>query len=106
MPNQAIEQIKQAEEQGAILCRAAEERAADMRAQTKKSGLAHCAEVERATRAEYAAKLATAREGAAEQDARIRRRAEAEAEALKATARERMDEAVSLIVWGIVEKCQ
>ena len=37
-----------------------------------------------------------------------KKRAEAqeEAQALKAAARERMDEAIKIIVWEIVEKCQ
>ena len=86
-----------------MLCRAAEERAAEMRSRIRTEGEAHCADVERNTRAEYAAKLSDIRTRSARLEEKKRAEAEAEAEALLDAARERMDEAVKAIVWEIVE---
>ncbi len=106
MSREAIEQVREAESQAEVLCRVAEEKAAEMRHSVKEKGRLHCEEEERATRAEYAAKLDEIKRRAAALTARRRAEAEAEAKALSEAAEARMEEAVKLIVWGIIEKCQ
>ena len=106
MSKEAIQSIKQAEQQAGILCRVAEEKAAEMKAKVQAEGAAHCEEVRRDTTAEYEEKLRLIKEKAAALQEKRRVEAEKEAEALTAEAMEHMEEAVKLIVWGIVEKCQ
>lgn len=106
MSKEAIRQIREAEDQAAVLCRVAEEKATEMRERIRAQGEAHCARVEQDTEAEYAAELADIRCRAAALEAKKRAEAEAQALALEATARERIQEAVKIIVWEIVEKCQ
>jgi len=102
----AIEQIRETEEQAAVLCRVAEEKSAEMRKRVKAEGEAHCAAVKEDTEAEYAEVLAEMRYRASALEQKKRREALEEAQALKAAARERIGEAVKLIVWEIVERCQ
>ena len=106
MSQDAIGKIMDAEEQAEVLCRVAKERAEEMRAEMTRQGEYHLAEVEKATAAEYAEKLNEMRAGAQALQEEKRVQAQEEAQRIKDTARERMDEAVKMIVWGIVEKCQ
>lgn len=103
MYESALKQIKEAEEQAAVLCRVAEERATEMKNRIRAEGEAHCADVERNTRAEYTAQLNDIRTRATLLEEKKRAEAEEEARALLLSAREKMDEAVKAIVWGIVE---
>ena len=101
-----IGQILAAEEQAQVLCRVAEERAAEMKAEMKRQGEAHLLTVQQSTAEEYEKKLAEIREGAQQLERRKRAEAQAEATEMLKQAQIRMDRAVKLIVWGIVEKCQ
>ena len=103
MSKTAIEQIRETEEQAAILCRVAEEKATEMRERVKAEGEAHCAAVRENTEAEYAEMLADIRPRAAALEQKKRREAMAEAEAMRETAIEHIGEAVRMIVWEIVE---
>ncbi len=106
MTKDAIAAIRSAEEQAEVLCRVAGERAAEMRSKIEQEGAAHCERTEAELKAEYAEELAAV---SARTEALIARKlteAQAEAQALAALARTHMDEAVKLIIWGIVEKCQ
>lgn len=106
MSREAILHIREAEEQAATLCRVAEERAAEMRERVRAQGEAHCAAVRASTEAEYAAELADIRRRALALEDKKREQAEQEAQQMKDAAREKMDEAIKMIVWEIVEKCQ
>ncbi|MBQ8357825.1 MAG: hypothetical protein IJX39_08490 [Clostridia bacterium] len=106
MSKDAIRQIRETEDQAAVLCRVAEEKAAEMREQVRQKGEEHCALVRESTEAEYAAELTEMRRRATALEAKKRAEAEAEAKVLKAAAREKINEAVKIIVWEIVEKCQ
>lgn len=106
MSQQAIKQIRDAEDKAAVLCRVARERAAEMRERVRVQGENHCTDVERETEAEYTARLADMRQRALELEAKKYAEAEAEAAALEAAAREKIEEAINLIVWEIVERCQ
>lgn len=103
MSKTAIEQIRETEEQAAILCRVAEEKATEMRERVKAEGEAHCAAVRENTEAEYAEMLADIRQRAAALEQKKRREAMAEAEAMREAAIEHIGEAVRMIVWEIVE---
>ena len=103
MSKTAIEQIRETEEQAAILCRVAEEKATEMRERVKAEGEAHCAAVRENTEAEYAEMLSDIRQRAAALEQKKRREAMAEAEAMRETAIEHIGEAVRMIVWEIVE---
>ncbi len=106
MTQEAISAIRQAEEQAEVLCRVAEEKATEMRSKIKQEGEAHCASVERETTAEYAEELTAITARAKRLTAKKQQEAEEEAEALAERARTHINEAVKLIIWGIVEKCQ
>lgn len=106
MTQEAIAAIRSAEDQAEVLCRVAAERAAEMRHKIESEGNAHCEATEAELSAEYAEELKDISARAEELIARKLTEAEQEAEELAARARERMEEAVRLIVWGIVEKCQ
>jgi hypothetical protein len=106
MPTDAIRQIRDAEEQAAILCRFAEERAAEMRENVRIDGEAYCTQAGAEAQAEHDAALAEMHRRAALLENKKRAEAQAEAQALAASARERIPEAVKLIVWEIIEKCQ
>ena len=106
MSKDAIKQIRETEDQAAILCRVAEEKAAEMKERIRIEGEAHCAETEQETEAEYAAELDEIRRRALALESKKRAEAEAEAEALMKRARERLDDADKIIVWEIVERCQ
>lgn len=103
MPKQAIEKIREAEAQAALLCRVAQEKADEMRERVRAQGEAHLTEVEENTTEDYAEELSEIRHRALLLEEKKRREAKAEAEELKARARERMSEAAQLIVWEIVE---
>ena len=106
MTKEAIIAIKGAEEQAEVLCRVAEEKAAEMRAQIEREGTAHCDKATEEASLEYESEMAIVRAHAQRIAAKKKKEHEAEAEALTAAAREHMEEAVKLIVWGIIEKCQ
>ncbi len=106
MTNRAVEAIRQAEEQAAVLCRVAGEKAAEMRAQIEREGKAHCEAVEKETTEAYARELEEIRARAKALTDKKEREAETEAKALRRAALEKQDEAVKRIIWGIVEKCQ
>lgn len=106
MPTDAMKQIREAEEQAALFCRVAEERAAEMRENVRIDGEAHCAQVQAQAQAEGDATLTEMRRRAMLLEAKKREEAQAEAQALIAKARERIPEAVKIIVWEIIEKCQ
>ena len=102
----AIEQIRETEDQAAVLCRVAEEKAAEMRERIKAEGEAHCAAVKENAEAEYAEMLSDIRQRADALEVKKRREAEREAAQMKDAARERIGEAIRIIVWEIVERCQ
>ena len=106
MSKKAILQIRQAEDRARVLCRVAEEKAAEILESVEQEGKAHLDETERATEREFAEELAQIR---ARADALLeRKRAEAEREAaeLAGAARAHMSQATQRIVWGMIEKCQ
>ena len=106
MTKEAIRAIKQAEEQAEVLCRVAEEKAAELRAQVEREGIAHCDKATEEASLEYESELAIVRAHTARLSAKKRKESEAEAQALTDAARPHMQDAVKLIVWGIIEKCQ
>ena len=106
MAQDAIARIAEAEEQAEVLCRVAEERAAERRADMEKMAKAHFASVERTATQEKEQRLAQTRAGVDALLQKKREEAEAEAKSLTDKARERMDDAVQAIVWGILERCQ
>ena len=104
--SQSIQQIKQAEEQAAILCRVAQEKAAEMRANALAEAEAGYRDTVGATEAELAETLEAMRQRAAALESKKRTEALDEAAAMQDAARLKMSEAVQLIVWEIIEKCQ
>ena len=106
MSKKAIAQIRQAEDRAQVLCRVAEEKAAEILESVEQEGRAHLEETERATEREFAEELAQIRARADALVERKRVEAEREAEELAKTARLHMDEATHRIVWGMIEKCQ
>lgn len=105
MTNEAIAAIKQAETRAEVLCRVAEERAAEMRLRVETEGKAHCDQVEAEALSQHAATMESIRSRAEALSARKCAEAVRDAEALAEDARTRIPEAVQMIVWGIVEKC-
>ena len=103
MSQDAIGKIIEAEEQAQVLCRVATERAAEMRAEMKRQGEAHLAQVERETALEYEKTLKQMCEDADRLREKKREQAQAQAKGIKDAAEERMEQAVKMIVWGIVE---
>lgn len=103
MSQSAIEKITEAEEQAEVLCRVAEERATEMRAEMERKAKEHLEAVERTATVQKEEKLLQTRELTRALIQKKRGEAEAEAKEAEKRARERMDEAVSAIVWGIVE---
>ncbi len=106
MSHQSIRTIRDAEDQAALLCRVASERAEEMRARVRAEGEAHYAETISAAEEEYAATLAEIRQRATAVKEKKRAEALREADELIAAAREKSEAAVSLIVWEIIERCQ
>lgn len=106
MSKEAILHIREAEDRASVLCRVAGEKATELRERVKAQGEAHCTAVREDTEAEYAAVLADMRRRASALEEKKRLEALDEADALKAAAREKIDEAIKMIVWEIVEKCQ
>ena len=106
MSKEAIKQIQETEDQAAILCRVAEEKATELKERIRSEGEAHCIEAEQQAEAECAAQLEDIRRRALALEIKKRKEAEADAEELIRSAREHMDEAVKMIVWEIVERCQ
>jgi vacuolar-type H+-ATPase subunit H len=106
LSKEAIKRIQDTEDQAAILCRVAEEKAAELKERIRTEGEAHCIEAEQEAETEYAAQLEDIRRRALALEIKKRKEAEAEAEEMTARARERIDEAVKMIVWEIVERCQ
>ena len=106
MADPSIAAIQQAEEQAAILCRMAEEKAAEMRASATAKGEQLLKTTEEATEAEIAEMLRGLEERAASLGVKKREEAQKEAEQLRDGARQKLPEAINLLVWEIVEKCQ
>ncbi len=106
MSQDAIGRIMAAEEQAEVLCRVARERAEEMRAEMTRQGEHHLGDVERTTAAEYDKKIEEIRANAQALQEEKRKQAQEEAQRIKQAAEEHMEEAVKMIVWGIVEKCQ
>ena len=106
MSQNAIAKITEVEQRAEVLCRVAAERAAEERAGMEQKAKEHLCAVERTVTQQNAKNLAQTREQAAALIRKKREIAEREADELAAAAKERMDRAVSVIVWGIVEKCQ
>lgn len=106
MTKNAISAIREAESQAEVLCRVAEEKAAEMKSKIEQEGNAHCAQVEKETTAEYTAELEEISKHVRRLTEKKTEEAEREAAELAERARERMGEAVKAIVWGIIEKCQ
>ena len=84
----------------------AEEKAAEMKNKIKTEGEAHCAKVEKETTEELERELQAIQRHAELLSQKKREEAQREADEIISLARERMDEAVKSIVWGIIEKCQ
>ena len=103
MSQNAIVRITEAEDQAEVLCRVAEERAAEMLAEMQSKANAHLAEVERNALAQREQKLLQTKELTQALVEKKRAEAQGEAKAAEERAREKMDEAVRAIVWGIVE---
>ena len=103
MSQNAIVRITEAEDQAEVLCRVAEERAAEMLAEMKSKAKAHLTEVEQTALAQREQKLAQTKELTQALVEKKRAEAQGEAKAAEERAREKMDEAVRAIVWGIVE---
>ena len=106
MTKEAIDAIRQAEEQAEVLCRVAEERAAEMRARIDEEGQAHCDKAAEEATLELTSELGEIEARSQRLAAKMKKDAEAEAAALIKRAGAHMDEAVRLIVWGIIEQCQ
>ena len=103
MSQNAIKRITEAEEQAEVLCRVAEERAAEMLAAMERKAKAHLAEVEQTAVAQREEKLVQTRELTRALVEKKRDEAVKEAKDIEERAKERMNEAVRAIVWGIVE---
>lgn len=103
MSQSAIAKITEAEEQAEVLCRVAEERATEMRTEMERKAKEHLEAVERTATAQKEEKLSQTRELTRALIQKKRGEAELEAKEAEKRAREHMDEAVSAIVWGIVE---
>ena len=106
MTQKALAAIAEAETQAEVLCRVAEEKAAEMKNKIKTEGEAHCAKVEKETTEELERELQAIQRHAELLSQKKREEAQREADEIISLARERMDEAVKSIVWGIIEKCQ
>lgn len=99
----AIAKITEAEQRAEVLCRVANERATEARADMERKAKEHLLTVERTAAEKNAKNMAQTKAQADMLTRKKREEAEREAEALRASAMERMNEAVSAIVWGIVE---
>lgn len=106
MTKDAIAAIREAESQAEVLCRVAEEKAAEMKSKLQQEGEAHCAAVEKEVTEEYEKELEAIRLHAEHLTEKKQAQAEEEAALLTAHARTHMSGAVKSIVWGIIEKCQ
>lgn len=106
MNAEAVLKIKEAEERGADEVKAAEKRCADAVSQTE----ADCELLVKRAKAEAEKLIADRKETAARKGAKLEAEAEgmalSEAGILRKQASEKMDEAVRMIVWGIVGKWQ
>ena len=103
MSQNAIAKITEAEEQAEVLCRVARERAAEARADLERKAKAHLAMVEQNATQQKEEKLAQTKELTRALVEKKRAEAQAEAQDVQTRAKEKMDEAVKAIVWGIVE---
>lgn len=107
MAQDAIEQIMLAEEQAALLCRVANERAEEARSEMQRICEERYAKIERIATAKKEQSLDEVRARMQRLQEKKTAEIEAEAEALAAALREdRIAEAVRRVVWGILEKCQ
>ncbi len=106
MSKESIAAVRQAEDQATVLCRVAEERAAEMRTTVHAEGAALCEAAKAEAAAEYAAGIAAIKERAAAVLEKKKIEAEAEATAMVAAARLNMSRATKLIIWGIIEQCR
>ncbi len=106
MTHEAIGQVLAAEEQAEVLCRVSLERAAEMKSEMEKSAAAHLSEVVDQIKATYEERLSEIKVGTAALLERKRIAAEAEAAEVRERAEKKVERAINLMVWGIVEKCQ
>ena len=106
MIKKAIDAIREAEEQAGVLCRVAAERADEMRAEVESEGTAHYNKITEDAQRECDFELSVITAKTQRLTAKKKKELAAETEALAAEARNHMEAAVGLIVWGIVEKCQ
>lgn len=106
MTHQAIGQVLAAEEQAELLCRVSSERASQMKNEMEESAAAHLSEEVDKIKAAYDERLAEIKIGTAALIERKRIAAEAEAAELREKAEKKVERAINLMVWGIVEKCQ
>ena len=106
MAKQALEQIRLAEAEAQRITDAIPLRVKALTDEAERRRRAYVAEAEQTAEQETSAQLAQLRERAEMLIARSSAEAENAADALRAEARGNMPEAVKLIVWGIVAKCQ
>ncbi len=106
MTHEAIGQVLAAEEQAEVLCRASLARAEEMKSEMEQGAAAHLSEVVDQIKATYEERLSEIKIGTAALLERKRIAAEAEAAEVRERAEKKVERAINLMVWGIVEKCQ
>ena len=104
--HEAIDQVVAAEEQAEVLCRVSTERAAEMKSEMEKSAAAHLSDAVDQIKATYEERLVEIKVGTAALLEKKRIAAEAEAAEIREKAEKKVERAINLMVWGIVEKCQ
>lgn len=106
MAKQAIDAIRAAEAEAQRITDGIPVRVKALLDEAERRSRVLCARTEEEATAETEAQLGQLRQRAAMLLERSADEAEAEADRLRADARKRMPEAVKLIVWGIMAKCQ
>lgn len=106
MAKQAIEQIRAAEAEAQRITDAIPVRVKALLDEAERRSRVLCAKAEEEAAAETEAQLGQLRQRAAMLLERSADEAEAEADRLRDEAHRHMPEAVKLIVWGIMAKCQ
>lgn len=106
MAKQAIEQIRAAEAEAQRITEAIPVRVKAVLDEAERRRKALCTEAEQETEAETGEQLRQLRERAEMLLERSAAEAETEAEAIRKAARQKMPDAVKLIVWGIMAKWQ
>ncbi len=106
MAKQALEQIRLAEAEAQRITDAISLRVKAITDEAERRRHAYVSSAEQMAESETRAQLGQLRERAEMLVARSRADADAAADTLRDEARKNMPEAVKLIVWGIVAKCQ